>query len=462
MKQALVAVAVLLTAGVGPLISQAPAPAKGVALADLAWPDAEPWLSATAVVVIPLGAGALEQGKHLKLNSDERLARYLAARVQAASAVVVAPPLTYHAYSAYAEYPGSTSLSDSVARDVTVDAVRSLARPGPRRFYVLNTSAATIASLQAAAKTLADAGILLGYTDPDYWTKKTGVLKQTNILVSHADEAATSMMLFVDPTAVDMRAASREYPSGRGALTRQEGGRGVVSPSGVLGDATLATAEKGKTLVEALLAGMLADIENVRSAPLPATKTAPSPAPAAPAGPPRPAPRTEAAMPNGCQPGDDRTIRNMGTTFSFYWSQQDAERLAGMFTKMGDIRHPDGSIERGREVILANRAQLFTRREYANSKHPLQLTDVRCLDAEVAIADGKWELRLQDEPQSTPGRGLGIAKSNAGWCTLVVVKGVGGWQIEAWRYTVDPPQGAPQPTLLSKPGYIGRGGVPPP
>jgi creatinine amidohydrolase len=458
MKQALVAVAVLLSAGVGPPRSQGPAPAKGVALADLAWPDAEAWLTATTVVVIPLGAGALEQGRHLRLNSDERLARHLAARVQADSAVVVAPALNYHAYSAYAEYPGSTPLSEGVARDVTVDAVRSLARPGPRRFYVLNTSAATIGALQAAARTLADAGILLGYTDPDYWTKKTGALKQTNILVAHADEAATSMMLFVDPAAVDMTRASREYPSGRGVLTRQEGGIGVVSKSGVLGDATLATAAKGKTLVDGLVAGILEDIENVRRAPLPAAKTAPVPPPSAPAGPPRPAPRTEPAMPNGCLPGDDRAIRNIGNAFSFHWSQQDAQSLAGLFTKMGDIRHPDGSIERGREVILANRSQLFTRREYQNSKHPLQLTDVRCVDAEVALADGKWELRLQDEPQSTPGRGLGNAKSNAGWCTLVVVKGLGGWQIEAWRYTVDPPQGAPQPTLLSKPGYIGRGG----
>ena len=33
----------------------------------------------------------------------------------------------------------------------------------------------------------------------------------------------------------------------------------------------------------------------------------------------------------------------------------------------------------------------------------------------------------------------------------------GRWAIEAWRYTVNPPAGAPPPALLSKPGYIGRG-----
>src|SRR6185295_13039671 len=132
MKLALASVAAMVT--VAWAVAAPQTPPRGVALADLAWSDAEPWLTPSMVVVLPLGAGALEQGVHMKLNSDERLARHLASRVQAASPVVVAPPLTYHAYSAYAEYPGATSLSHTVARDVTVEAVRSLAKFGPRRF----------------------------------------------------------------------------------------------------------------------------------------------------------------------------------------------------------------------------------------------------------------------------------------------------------------------------------------
>ena len=461
MKFAIAGLGVLLTVAAGVPWSrsadQRNAP-RGVALADLAWSDAESWLTAATVVVIPLGAGALEQGQHMKLNSDERLARHLASRVQAASTVVVAPALTYHAYPAYVEYPGSTSLGETVARDMTVEAVRGLSRWGTRRFYVINTSAATLGTLQSAAKTLADGGILLGYTDPDYWTKKSSVLKQSGIAVSHADEIATSMMLFVDPSAVDMGRAAREYPTGRGVLTRQDGGRGVVSKSGVLGDATLATAEKGKVLVDALLDGILTDIENDRTAALPSPKaTAPPPPP--PAAPPaRIAPRVGSRPPGNCNDEDDRSIRKVGNQFTYFWAQQDARELSLLFTRNGDIRHPDGTIERGRETILSNRTHLFTRHEYQGSKHPVDLTDIRCLGNDTAIADGKWELRLQDDPQTTPGRGLGTAKTNAGWCTLIMMKIDEAWQIEAWRYTVNPPAGAPQPTLLSKPGWIGRGG----
>src|SRR4051812_2805234 len=299
--------------------TQAPAP-RGVALSELTWPDAEPWLTPSTVVVLPLGAGALEQGRHMKLDSDERLARYLADRVRTASAVVLAPPLNYHFYPAYGEYPGSTSLGESAARDLTADAVRSLARSGPRRFYVLNTSPSTLAPLYTAAKTLADSGILLGYTDPDSWTKSAPVLKQARILAGHAEEAATSMMLFVDPSAVDMTRATREYATGRGALTRQDGGVGVVSKSGTLGDATLATAQKGQALVDALLAGVLEDIEKVRTAPLPVAKTtapAPPPPPA-----PRPVDRQTPLLPSGCSPSDDRAIRNVGATFTYLWAEQ--------------------------------------------------------------------------------------------------------------------------------------------
>jgi creatinine amidohydrolase len=458
MKKAIAAVGVLLSVAAGLADRQGSAPRKGVALSELAWPDAEGWLTSSTVVVIPLGAGALEQGMHMKLDSDERLARYLSTRVMAESAVVIAPTLAYHFYPAYSEYPGSASLSESSARDITVDAVRSLARSGPRRFYVLNTSPSTVAPLSAAARTLADAGILLGYTDPQYWTTGSPVLKQAPIAAGHAEEAATSMMLFVDATAVDMSRAAREYALGRGALTRQPGGRGVVSKTGTLGDATLATAQKGQTLVDALVAGILDDIGKIRTAPLPAAKTTaavPSPPPASV--PARPNPQQEPKAPNGCTAADERVIRNVGPAFTYFWSQADADRLAGLFTPTGDIRHPDGSIERGQNVIRENRIQLFMRHEYLGSKHPLQLTDVRCVGSNAAIADGKWELRLLDQPQASPGRGLVVTKTNAGWCTLVMVKSEGGWGIEAWRYTVDPPVDA-APTLLAKPGYVGRGG----
>jgi creatinine amidohydrolase len=425
-------------------------------MSELAWTDAEPWLTSATIVVIPLGAGAIEQGPHMKLDSDERLARYLGNRVKNASQVVVAPTLTYHSFTPYAAYPGSSSLSDTTARDLVVDVVRGFAKHGPRRFYVLNTSGATIGALSKAADVVGNDGILLGYTDPALWTMKSPALKQSSITVAHADEAATSMMLFVDPSAVDMTRAEREYARGRGSLTRAENGPGVYSKTGILGDAKLATREKGQILVDALVSGALDDIEKIRTAPLPAVRTTPPPAASTAARPPAPRPADGPRRQSGCTEGDERAIKQVGMTFTYWWAQNDADHIAGLFAGRGDIRHPDGSIERGPDIIAANRRDLFSKKEYQGSKHPVDLNDVRCLEGGAALADGKWELRLSTQPSA--GRsGLAPTALNKGWCTLVLVKAGEAWMIEAWRYTVDPPPNTPLPNTLPRPGFIGRG-----
>ena len=435
-------------------------PAPGVSLAELTWQEAEKVLTPASVVVLPLGVATVQHGPHLKLNNNERLARYLAAKVQAASSVVIAPPLTYHFYPTFLEYPGSTSIASNTARDMTIDIVRSLAKYGPRRFYVLNTGVTTIFPLKDAAGALEDHGILLGYTDMRYHLRGARVMRQQTPMAgaAHADEVETSMMLFVDPSAVDMQKAVREYGPGSGPMTRQKDAPGTFSASGVVGDPTLATGEKGRAFVEAVVSGVLDDIESLRAARLPIAKgTTPAPAPPPPALRPRP---SEEKLPNGCTVGEERAIRAVGERYSYLWRQMDAEALARTFTIDGDMRHPDGTIERGHQVLYQNRLELFKKREYRGSVHPVQLNDIRCLPGGTAIADGKWELRFDVETLAPGplGRGTSRAKRHSGWCTLVLVKGESAWGIQAWRYTVDPDNGEPPPTTLKQPGFLGRGG----
>ena len=423
----------------------------GVALADLSWPDAEAVLTSSTVVVIPLGAAAVEQGPHLTLDAGERLARHLAARVQAAASVVLAPPLTYHFFPAYAEYPGSTTLRETTARDLTVDVVRSLARYGPKRFYALNTGGAAIRPLADAAKVLADSGILLGWTDMRYQLQSAAIKRQQRDVqgAPHADEIETSMMLAIDPAHVTMTKAVAEYGRGAGALTRKDKDRddapGIVSKTGVLGDPTVATAEKGRVLIDTLVAGVLHDIENLRAAPLPDAKATPAPAPAAPR--PAPAQPIDRRLRNGCTAGEQRAIADVGSRFSSLWRQMDAVEISKLFSLQGDMRHPDGTIERGRDEIRQNRERLFQQKEYRGSVHPVTVYDFRCLGSGYAIADGKWELRFGTTP----------AQRYEGLFTLVLNGEGSNWLIEAWRYTINPPEGTPPPTTLKQPGFIGRG-----
>jgi creatinine amidohydrolase len=241
----------------------------GTLLEDLTWQQAEVALTASTVVVIPLGAGSKEHGPHLRLKNDFLIAEYLKRRVLERAPVVVAPTLNYHFFPAFVDYPGSTTLRLETARDLTVDVCRSLARHGPRRFYVINTGVSTVRALRPAAEILAAEGILLRFTDIVSVLKPAGAGLEEQEGGTHADEIETSMMLVIAPETVDMSKAVKDYHPGEGPLVRDPGAKGTYSPSGSWGDPTLATREKGVKLVGALVDGVLRDIEAARSTPLP-------------------------------------------------------------------------------------------------------------------------------------------------------------------------------------------------
>jgi creatinine amidohydrolase len=104
---------------------------------------------------------------------------------------------------------------------------------------------------------------------------------------THAEEIETSIMLAIDETAVDMRKAAVEYMAAKG------GSRGPFSldpksplynPSGIYGDATRATAAKGRFINDGMTRIILEEIEQLRHAVVPANTLsggAPAPSPAA-------------------------------------------------------------------------------------------------------------------------------------------------------------------------------------
>lgn len=255
----------ILTPGMAQISSEK----KGILLENLTWVEAERVLTRDTVVVIPIGAASKEHGPHLRLKNDWILAEYLKNRVLRAADVVIAPTVPYHFYPAFVEYPGSTTLRLETARDLMIDLCRSLARHGPRRFYALNTGVSTVRALRPAAEQLAAEKITLHFTDI---LKITGPVEKAigkQEGGTHADEFETSMILYMDPTSVDMKKAVKDYhPSGKGGLTRDPKGEGTYSPTGIWGDPTLATREKGRIVTEALVEGILKEIEALRRTPI--------------------------------------------------------------------------------------------------------------------------------------------------------------------------------------------------
>jgi len=242
-----------------------------VSLSQISWTDAEALLTPDRVVVLPLGAGAKEHGPHLTLGNDEILADYFARRVRESRPVALLPTLTYGFYPAFLEYPGSVSLAAETQRDVVVQICRSIARYGPRRFYVLNTGVSTARPLAAAAERLAAEGILMAFTDISKAGKAAEDAVRQQKHGTHADEIETSMVLYMRPGAVRMdKAVADGGVPAPGPLRRSPAAKdGLISPSGVFGDPTLASWQKGERIAEGVLADVLKDLDALAAAPLP-------------------------------------------------------------------------------------------------------------------------------------------------------------------------------------------------
>ena len=236
-------------------------------LEHLTWIEAEKALGEYDVVLIALGARTKEHGPHLQLNNDYLMAEYLKDRVAAQVPVAVLPTLQYGYYPAFLDYPGSVSLRQDTFRDMIVDIARSMSGYGIRKVYVLNTGVSTLRPLQQAREELTSDAIelrFLNILEVDEGLPE-GLLQQEG--GTHADEGETSMMLYIAPETVDMNRAVKDYDSrpNRPGLSRRPEGKGSYSPTGIWGDPTRATREKGRIIVEHTVSEIVKDVRELIS-----------------------------------------------------------------------------------------------------------------------------------------------------------------------------------------------------
>jgi creatinine amidohydrolase len=217
------------------------------------------------VVLIALGSRLKEHGPHLPLNNDYIMTEKLTEIVIKQVPVIVLPTLQYGFYPSFLEYPGSVSINEEAFKDFIVDICKSMNGYGKRKFYILNTGISTLRPLKKAAEELQKSDIVLSYLNILKIELKTDkkLLEQEG--GTHADEGETSIMLYLAPEIVNMNKAIKDYDPryNRKGLTRNPKGPGIYSSTGVYGDPTLATKEKGKILVESIINEVVSEIEKM-------------------------------------------------------------------------------------------------------------------------------------------------------------------------------------------------------
>lgn len=236
---------------------------RGRRLAELSWSEAAALLKGNPIVVLPIGGGVKEHGHHLPLGTDMFVVDALAEGVLRDAEVLLLPTLNYAYFPAFTEWPGSVSIGPDTFRQFVADIIRAYARHGARKFLVLDGGVSTHFPMAILSYEMHnELGIEVAVTDIRGLGAETARLVCESAKGGHADEGETSNLLAIRPDLVRMEAAVCEYgaspyrtagPTGIPKITLKTR---MDTASGVNGDPTRATAEKGR----AILAAMTADI----------------------------------------------------------------------------------------------------------------------------------------------------------------------------------------------------------
>ncbi|SDT33827.1 creatinine amidohydrolase [Friedmanniella luteola] len=248
-------------------------------LAELSGPAVASTLTADSVVVLPTGA-VEHHGPHLPLVTDALLAESLArAAVEQGVAegldLWLLPTLTYTKSDEHHWAPGTLWLNHDTLMSTLVDLGRSVAATPARKLVFMNGHGGNTALLQVANRELRRRFGLVTFSMPaGIQTAGTGGGDGADELGLgiHAGHGETSLVLHVRPDLVHMDRAERHVPEHLAEL-RYLGINGKpvsfgwlsddFDDSGVIGDPTQATAEAGKAIFEASVAGSVAALHEI-------------------------------------------------------------------------------------------------------------------------------------------------------------------------------------------------------
>ena len=258
--------------------------------ADRRAPEFDQIDPASAIAILP--TAAIEQhGPHLPVGTDMIIMDGMLDAFRAACPDDLDPwILPVHAVGKSNEHlwaGGTVTLSAATALTAWTEIGLSVARSGFKKIVIVNSHGGNLDLISILARELrVQAGMLavkcqwgsFGYPDGlyDEWENTYGL---------HGGDVETSLMLNFRPDTIDMDQAKRFSSSAETDVVPPIGpiSRGWIAsdlnPDGTVGDATRATAEKGRLTTEQQVAGFIDLLRQVRDMPVPSMPTGHGPMP---------------------------------------------------------------------------------------------------------------------------------------------------------------------------------------
>jgi creatinine amidohydrolase len=252
--------------------------------ADLKWPEVKQAVAEDRVVVLSVGSTE-DHGYHLPLDTDAFIGWSIATEAcKKSGCALLLPQMPFGFNDHHMDFLGTIAIKPDHLIDMICDITGSVAHHGFQRIVLVNSHGSNEPLLEIAARrTVIDEGILCATVGAT--ALNGGVMSKvlTTAIHSHAEEFETSLYLHLEPRKVDMTKATKEervQPSQffwRGSRRDPVTGAMQSSPvkimdwwsayteSGVIGDATAATAEKGKAIFEASVEGLAAFLKEFQN-----------------------------------------------------------------------------------------------------------------------------------------------------------------------------------------------------
>jgi creatinine amidohydrolase len=241
------------------------------------WPEISERIKKVDTAILP--CGAIEQhGPHLPLDLDYFDAVYLARKVAEACLdpkPFVLPPIPYGVSYHHSDFKGTICVTNHSLSAIIYDIGMSLAHNGIKKIVILNGHGDNAPTLNYAAQMInRDARIFVCVETGE--TSDVDIYKLANTENDiHAGEIETSTALAVRPELVAMDKAVDhtldldneflDFTSDRGVSWYVHTKR--LSESGVMGNASLGTAEKGAKMWEIMIEKMTEFVETIKNTP---------------------------------------------------------------------------------------------------------------------------------------------------------------------------------------------------